>query len=180
MAATLRQIGAATATANMICPITVVWVRSAVTRQGAFRSIASAKSEKLGLSGSNRRRPSNCRAAERGYTRRRDRKGAVDTSQRGFRSGVLAASTPWLVRSDRPSSIVAPNRHITKMEIRRRRRRPHHRPEAGRARDKEHHRAAQAKKRRAGFLGHHPPRDKEHHSASRKCRRESTPQTGGR
>jgi hypothetical protein len=29
----------------------------------------------------------------------------------------LAASTPWLVRSDRPSSIVAPNRHITKMEI---------------------------------------------------------------
>jgi hypothetical protein len=35
------------------------------------------------------------------------------TSQRGFRSGVLAASTPWLVRSDRPSSIVAPNRHIT-------------------------------------------------------------------
>jgi len=35
-------------------------------------------------------------------------------SQRGFRSGVLAASTPWLVRSDRPSSIVAPNRHITR------------------------------------------------------------------
>jgi hypothetical protein len=31
--------------------------------------------------------------------------------------------------------------------------------------------------RRAGFLGHHPPRDKEHHLASRKCRRESTPQT---
>jgi hypothetical protein len=31
--------------------------------------------------------------------------------------------------------------------------------------------------RRAGFLGHHPPRDKEHHRASPKCRRESTPQT---
>jgi hypothetical protein len=31
--------------------------------------------------------------------------------------------------------------------------------------------------RRAGFLGHHPPKDKEHHLASRKCRRESTPQT---
>jgi hypothetical protein len=30
--------------------------------------------------------------------------------------------------------------------------------------------------RRAGFLGHHPPRDKEHHRASPKCRRESTPQ----
>jgi len=36
---------------------------------------------------------------------------------------------------------------------------------------------AEAKMRRAGFLGHHPPRDKEHHLASRKCRRESTPQT---
>jgi hypothetical protein len=41
-------------------------------------------------------------------------------SQRGFRSGVLAPSTPLLhsgrivVRSDRPSSIVAPNRNITK------------------------------------------------------------------
>src|ERR1039457_1788545 len=42
------------------------------------------------------------------------------------------------------------------------------------------HRAAQAILRRAGFLGHHPPRDKEHHLASRKCRRESTPQTPGR
>ena len=31
--------------------------------------------------------------------------------------------------------------------------------------------------RRAGFFGDHPPRDKEHHLASRKCRRESTPQT---
>jgi hypothetical protein len=31
--------------------------------------------------------------------------------------------------------------------------------------------------RRAGILGHHPPRDKEHQLASRKCRRESTPQT---
>src|SRR5271168_4031520 len=30
--------------------------------------------------------------------------------------------------------------------------------------------------RRAGFLGHPPPRDKEHHLASRKCRRESTPE----
>ena len=44
----------------------------------------------------------------------------------------------------------------------------------------EQHRAAQAKLRRAGFLGHHPPRDKEHHRASRKCRRESTPQTSQR
>ena len=35
-------------------------------------------------------------------------------SQRGFRSGLSAPSTPWLGRSDRPSSIVAPNRNITK------------------------------------------------------------------
>ena len=55
---------------------------------------------------------------------------------------------------------------------RRRRRRPHHRPE-----QVEQQRAAEAEMRRAGFLGHHPPRDKEHHLASRKCRRESTPQT---
>jgi hypothetical protein len=41
----------------------------------------------------------------------------------------------------------------------------------------EQHRAAEAKMRRAGFLGHPPPRDKEHHRASPKCRRESTPQT---
>jgi hypothetical protein len=41
----------------------------------------------------------------------------ADGQRCGFRSGVLAASTPWLVRSDRPSSIVAPNRNITKMEI---------------------------------------------------------------
>jgi len=34
----------------------------------------------------------------------------------------------------------------------------------------------QAEMRRAVF-GDHPPRDKEHHLASRKCRRESTPQT---
>jgi hypothetical protein len=40
----------------------------------------------------------------------------------------------------------------------------------------EQHRAAEAKMRPAGFLGHHPPRDKEHHRASPKCRRESTPQ----
>jgi len=31
--------------------------------------------------------------------------------------------------------------------------------------------------RRARFFGTHAPRDKEHHLASRKCRRESTPQT---
>ena len=60
---------------------------------------------------------------------------------------------------------------ISLNENRRRRRRPHHRPERV-----EQHRAAQAKLRRAGFLGHHPQRDKEHHPASRKCRRESTPQ----
>jgi hypothetical protein len=38
-------------------------------------------------------------------------------SQRGFRSGLSAPSTPWLVRSDRPKSILAPNRNITKMKI---------------------------------------------------------------
>jgi hypothetical protein len=43
MAATLRQIGAATATANMTCPIAIVWVRCAITRQGAFCSIATPK-----------------------------------------------------------------------------------------------------------------------------------------
>ena len=37
------------------------------------------------------------------------------------------------------------------------------------------HRAAETAPRR--ILGHHPPRDKEHHLASRKCRRESTPQS---
>ena len=42
---------------------------------------------------------------------------------------------------------------------RRRRRRPHHRPARV-----EQHRAAEAKMRRAGFIGHHPPRDKEHPS----------------
>ena len=169
-----------------------------------------------------------------------EREHAANSSQRGFRSGVLAASTPWLVRSDRPSSIdgaaggltigpsgsssIAPPKpncaapdssattrqgikntispagnvgerarrrlQSTRLSIRgvggvdpvarslrspelhrRRRRRPHHRPERV-----EQHRAAEAKLRRAGFLGHHPPRDKEHHLASRKCRRESTPQ----
>ena len=41
-------------------------------------------------------------------------------SQRGFRSGPSAPSTPWLPsgrivgRSDRPSSIIAPNRNIAK------------------------------------------------------------------
>jgi hypothetical protein len=40
--------------------------------------------------------------------------------------------------------------------------------------------AAEAKKRRAGFFGYHPPRDKEHQPASPKCRRESTPQTQAR
>jgi len=45
MAATLRQIGEATATANMksTCPITIVLVRSAVARQGAFCSNATAQ-----------------------------------------------------------------------------------------------------------------------------------------
>jgi len=99
-------------------------------------------------------------------------------SQRGFRSGVLAPSTPLLhsgrivVRSDRPSSIVAPNRNITKVEIGDVGQRPQRRP--GQV---EQHRAAEAKMRRAGVFGHHPLRDKEHHLASRKCRRESTPQT---
>ncbi len=93
-------------------------------------------------------------------------------SQRGFRSGVLAASTPWLVRSDRPSSIVAPNRNITKMEI------------DGAAggltigsSGSSSIAPPKGKMRRAGVVGHPPPRDKEHHLASRKCRRESTPQT---
>jgi len=93
-------------------------------------------------------------------------------AERGFRSGVLAASTPWLVRSDRPSSIVAPNRNITAKEsgaagditiVRPAAAAPPRRPE-------------QVEMRRAGFLGHHPPRDKEHQLASRKCRRESTPE----
>ena len=66
MAATLRQFGAATATANMTCPITIVWVRSAVTRQGAFGSIPTAqKSEKFRAQWLERRRPSNFRAATR-------------------------------------------------------------------------------------------------------------------
>jgi hypothetical protein len=77
-----------------------------------------------------------------------------------------------VVRSDRPSSIVAPNRNITKVEIGDVGQQPQRRP--GQV---EQHRAAEAKMRRAGFFGHHPPRDKEHHLASRKCRRESTPQT---
>ncbi|MGD0421232.1 MAG: hypothetical protein ABSA68_16895, partial [Xanthobacteraceae bacterium] len=99
-------------------------------------------------------------------------------SKRRFRSGVLAPSTPYLhggrivVRSDRPSSIVAPNRNITKVEIGDVGQQPPRRPE-----QVEQHRAAQALMRRAGFLGHHPPRDKEHHRASPKSRRESTPQT---
>src|ERR1019366_9571634 len=38
-------------------------------------------------------------------------------------------------------------------------------------------RPEQVELRRAGFFGDHPPRDKEHHLASRKCRRESTPQS---
>jgi hypothetical protein len=41
----------------------------------------------------------------------------------------------------------------------------------------EQHRAAEGLMRRAGVFGHHPPRDKEHHLASRKCWRESTPET---
>ena len=97
-------------------------------------------------------------------------------SQRGFRSGLSAPSTPWLHsgrivgRSDRPSSIVAPNRNITKNGN------PappatHHRPEQV---EQLRSRSQNAPRR---ILGHHPPRDKEHHLASRKCRRESTPQT---
>ena len=38
-------------------------------------------------------------------------------------------------------------------------------------------RPEQGEMRRAGFFGDHPLRDKEHQLASRKCRRESTPQT---
>jgi hypothetical protein len=38
-------------------------------------------------------------------------------------------------------------------------------------------RPEQVEMRRAGFVGDHSPRDKERHLASRKCRRESTPQT---
>jgi hypothetical protein len=71
----------------------------------------------------------------------------------------LAPSTPYLhggrivVRSDRPSSIVAPNRNITKVEIGDVGQQPPRRPE-----QVEQHRAAQALMRRAGFLGHHPHR----------------------
>jgi hypothetical protein len=57
-----------------------------------------------------------CRRARLARARRGSEYGEL-LSQRGFRSGVLAASNPWLVRSDRPSFIVAPNRNITKMEI---------------------------------------------------------------
>jgi hypothetical protein len=38
-------------------------------------------------------------------------------------------------------------------------------------------RPEQVELRRARVFGDHPPRDKEHHLASRKCRRESTPQS---
>ena len=38
-------------------------------------------------------------------------------------------------------------------------------------------RSRSSNKMRRWILRHHPPRDKEHQSASRKCRRESTPQT---
>src|SRR5664279_5619251 len=53
------------------------------------------------------------------------------TSQHGFRSGVSAASTPWLVRgriggrSDRPRSSVGPDPEYHYKEIRRRRRHHH-------------------------------------------------------
>jgi len=70
-----------------------------------------------------------------------------------------------------PSS--APNRNITKKEsgaagditiVRPAAAAPPRRPE-------------QVEMRHARVFGDHPPRDKEHHLASRKCRRESTPQT---
>jgi hypothetical protein len=56
-----------------------------------------------------------------------------------------------VVRSDRPSSIVAPNRNITKVEIGDVGQQPQRRP--GQV---EQHRAAEAKMRRAGFLGQPP------------------------
>ena len=72
-------------------------------------------------------------------------------SQRGFRSGPSAPSTPWLPsgrivgRADRPSSIVAPNRNITKVEIGDVGQQPPRRP--GQV---EQHRAAQARARAWG------------------------------
>ena len=84
----------------------------------------------------------------------------------GFRSGLSAPSTPWLGRSDRPSSIVALNRNITEKES-----------ATSSAAAAPPRRPEQVEMRRAGVFGDHPPRDKEHQRASRKCRRESTPQT---
>src|SRR5664280_2119924 len=93
------------------------------------------------------------------------------------RSGRSAPSTPYLRsvgRSDRPSSIVAPNRKSRKRN--RRRRRDHHRAATRRCTTQAAG-AGQSAGRDAPRRnrGHHPPRDKEHHLASRKCRRESTP-----
>src|SRR5271169_4670742 len=75
--------------------------------------------------------------------------------------------TRWLVRPDRPRSIIASNRNIAKTEIGDVGQQPQRRP--GRAEQ-------QNAPRR--ILGHPPPRDKEHQLATRKCLRESTPQTG--
>src|SRR5450759_1687452 len=83
-------------------------------------------------------------------------------------STAAASSVAPIARA--PSS--APNRNITAKEsaaagditiVRPAAAAPPRRPE-------------QVEMRRAGFLGHPPPRDKEHHLASRKCRRESTPE----
>ena len=105
--------------------------------------------------------------------------GKRGASQRGFRSGVLAASTPYLhsgrivVRAGRPRSSVAPNRNITKKESAP----PATSPSAASTRcagpsRSSRHRAAVTATRR--ILSHHLPRDKEHRLARRKCRREST------
>jgi hypothetical protein len=84
-------------------------------------------------------------------------------------STAAASSVAPIARA--PSS--APNRNITEKEsgaagditiVRPAAAAPPRRPE-------------QVEMRRARVFGDHPPRDKEHHLASRKCRRESTPQT---
>jgi hypothetical protein len=84
-------------------------------------------------------------------------------------STAAASSVAPIARA--PSS--APNRNITEKEsgaagditiVRPAAAAPPRRPE-------------QVEMRRARVFGDHPPMDKEHHLASRKCRRESTPQT---
>ena len=101
-----------------------------------------------------------------------EREHAADPVSAAFDPGCRRCR-PQAGRSDRPSSIVGPNRNITKMKSAP----PATSPSCGRSRcpAQAAARQLQVEMRRAGFFGDHPPRDKEHHLASRKCRRESTP-----